>query len=418
MTRPHYKGLTIDPKGSEDLDDAVWVEKTLDGFVVRVSISDATAWVKIGSEADSKAHDRLTSRYYPNRTRHLLPNYIATDLASLLPGKPKKALTIVIRLKHNLEVTGDPRIRLSYVESRRLSYSDIPTILKDREHPLFRQVGLLASIAKELARGRGKSTPLPFYDLPKGFVVTEEGIPREIPANETIGHVIVREMMVLANSTLARFCRDVGVPILYRSHQLRRQVDPDLAHLVSQNGNGKLDFKKVNLVRAQMGIIVPRARYDTRPRQHAGLGLPVYTHGSSPLRRRADMIVHRQVKAWLGGGDYPYDLEDLEHIVDHINSRAEEMDESHAYLHRRWEPHIKVSQKPMEALASWAQKVGELKLPTYEITGVERNRRGQPIYICTCTMAKLKRSGTGRSRAEAKNAAARAVWNVLFAENR
>lgn len=413
MGRPLVRGVTIDPIGSKDLDDAVWVEETQDGLILHISISDATSWVQLGSEADLRAHDRIVSRYYNNHTDHLLPNEIATDLGSLVPGQPRRALTLVIELDSELNVVGQPQVKLTYAECSKLSYSDVPAILRNPGDPLFQQVGLLSLVAKALARKRGQHTPIPFYELPKGWVVTEEGLLREIPALETTGHVIVRELMVLANATLARWCKTEGIPIIYRTHLLRKGV-VDLAGFVAQNGDGKLDFKRIHLVREQMGLVVPRARYDTNPHQHAGLGLSVYTHGSSPLRRRADMIVHRQIKAWIKHRVYPYDEDDLRVIADHINERAYYMDESNPNLHRRWEPKVKVSEKPTEALQSWAQKVG-IPQPTYSVSVDDGHRKP---YVALCTLGNLKRTGRGANKTEAKKNAAKAVYDVLFAHNR
>jgi ribonuclease R len=305
--------VTIDPDDARDFDDAIDVERIPGGgWRLGVHIADVSAYVKPGSALDREAYKRGNSVYLPDRVIPMLPERLSNGVCSLNPG--------VNRLTHSvfLEFTKDGRAKTARFgrtvirSARRLTYREAYAILKA---PPGDQVGERLHVAWELAsllrRNRFKDGSLDL-DFPEVKVrLDDEGKPIRLERIENDeSHQLVEEFMLAANEAVARELKNRMIPTIYRVHE-----DPDperlaeYRELILSYGYKVGDLtKRTELQRLlsslagkpeeqalKIGLLksLKRARYAPQPLGHYGLAKNNYTHFTSPIRRYADLVVHR-----------------------------------------------------------------------------------------------------------------------------
>lgn len=320
MTTPS-SAFTIDGPGSRDLDDALWVER-LDGAIrLHVYVADPTSAVEPGSAADIRAAEMLETRYYATGNDPMLPRHISEGESSLLPGQLRSALHARITYGGDGSVV-DKELRSGAVvrSVAKLHYGMVPEILGLPTHALHDLVGTLRDLAQALLARRRSQGALALYDLRSGLLTREEGTLRHTdPDQETLGQVIVQEAMIAANAFVAELCVQNNLPILFRNHEPldsappRAQLQQWLADMTSVPRQVADHRAKV------LDGVLGRARYGSQIRGHFGLSLAAYAHCTSPLRRYADLVNHRQVLAHLTGRPLPYSRQDLAVLAERIN---------------------------------------------------------------------------------------------------
>lgn len=325
---PEVQGVTIDDRSTRDMDDAIWVETGPSGSpIVTVSVANAAFEVTIGGVADERARQMTATRYFATGNSPMLPRTLAEDELSLLPGKSRHVLAVRVVL----DDTYSPR-RTEVFEARlrsaaRLSYDEIPAILgKLATTAPSAMVVHAAGIATDLLNKRRARGALALYDLNHGWVTTEEGAVRTLNKREdTIGYVIVQELMILANAALAAWSVERDVPVLFRNHVARAATPPDRAQLLADLDSALTrPLADLESYRERTHMLLGRAEYDVFLRGHFGLNVPAYMHATSPIRRYADLVNHRQIVSMLEGVTPVYTADQLGEIAAHINSVAEE----------------------------------------------------------------------------------------------
>ncbi len=321
--------LTIDAPVTRDLDDALSVLPVQrDGAIrVLVSIADVDALVSHGSELDLEARARGTSVYLPDRVIPMLPAVLSEERASLLPGAERAALTVEMRI--------DPEGRVRAVDLRetvirsdaRVSYDQVAAFLdQGREEAVPAE---LRSTLRWLRAAAGRLSAVRAGRGGLHFVREEARLtfdpgtkePTAIEARaETSAHRLVERLMVAANEAVAGWLQERGLPALYRVHDA---PDPDrvrsLAAFAANFGFETAfgpeltpralaafedQFRTARAAPAIRTVVqktLGPARYTVRPAPHFGLGAPLYLHFTSPIRRYADLVVHRIVKRHLRG---------------------------------------------------------------------------------------------------------------------
>ena len=321
--------LTIDAPVTRDLDDALSVLPVQrDGAIrVLVSIADVDTLVPEGGELDLEARARGTSVYLPDRVIPMLPRELSEERSSLLPGAERAALTAELRI--------DPEGRVRAVDLRetiirsdaRVSYDEaaafldegreeaVPAELRDTLRWLRAAAGRLSAVRS----GRGGLR----FVREEARLTFDPGTrePTAIEARpENSAHRLVERLMVAANEAVAVWLRERGLPALYRVHDA---PEPDrVRELASFAANFGFEtafgpeltpralaafedqFRTARCAPAIRTVVqktLGPARYTTRPAPHFGLGAPLYLHFTSPIRRYADLVVHRIVKRHLGG---------------------------------------------------------------------------------------------------------------------
>jgi ribonuclease R len=333
---------TIDGPGTRDLDDAIYAER-LDSGATRVSvhIADAAATVGAGSELDRRARTRATSTYLASGGWPMLPRHLSEGALSLRPGRPRLALTVAFSVGVGGEV-GEVEVSASTVcSAARLTYAQVEGWLTGEpvaDADDGAEVTPLAEVAEavkasvfaaheaaerigahRLARGAGSGGLFTEAEARPGVDGDRVTLQRVVPT--PMASRLIERLMVAANEAVAGWLLHHGAPALYRvqpapdPERLQQLVgllatvglrvdvealaDPSATEaLVDAATDAGLERTVVAGLVAQG---MQRAGYETDPGSHFGLASGAYVHFTSPIRRYADLVVHRAAHAVLGG---------------------------------------------------------------------------------------------------------------------
>ncbi len=312
------KTFTIDPESAEDFDDALSFQRISDDlFEVGIHIADVSFYVKEGTLIDKEALKRGFSIYMVGETIPMLPEVLSNDLCSLNPGEEKMAFSIVFKLNKKGEVK-DKWIGETLIKSdKRYTYKKAMEEIDKGDKDLNQ----LNETAKNLKNERMKRGSLKFNSDEVVFDLDARLNPIEINKKEVLEtHELIEEYMLLANKEIAKKFNEK--PFLFRVHE-----DPDGKTLKELRGflsgvgydvefGEKVTSKELNKliekvegkpVEFLVGNIILRsmtkAYYTTKNKGHFGLGFDKYTHFTSPIRRYADLTVHRIIKKKLKNKD-------------------------------------------------------------------------------------------------------------------
>ena len=318
--------VTIDGATAKDFDDAVCVMHTKSGYRLLVAIADVSHYVPVGSPLDQEARTRGNSYYFPQSVEPMFPPVLSTGLCSLNPQVPRLAMVADMTFSSQGKRLGAEYYPAVIRSQARLTYTQVKQALLDRDPqaqediqtvmPMLRQAHTLALELWAKRRERGSLD----FDLPEPQILfTLQGETQDIqPRISHFGHQIIEEFMIAANEAVAEFLRDMNRPTVYRihpepdpeklknlfsilrsthiAHQLPEDTDiKSLQSLLSTVGNTDLEF----LVNRLLLRTMMQASYSMENQGHFGLGSNCYTHFTSPIRRYADLIVHRSLKAAL-----------------------------------------------------------------------------------------------------------------------
>lgn len=316
------QGITIDAATTRDRDDAVWAEIDTRGWTVTICIANVAAAISKGSTFDETAHRRVETSYMAGaRPRPMLPRRFSEGSCSITEGQERSVMAVRIRLDHALDTQFVTVDESSLVSKAQLTYDQIPRILESKDHLLYPAVASLWRLADGLMRRRRKSGAFVLYDTSHGWVTTEDGHLQRLNETEaTSGYVIVQELMILANAELARFCVENEIPVPFRNHTARAAAPKREAMLERIAWGLRGSIGDLETARKQFDMVMNNADYGTVIEGHYGLNLPAYLHGTSPGRRYADLVVQRQVLAFLNGKQLPYSGEEAEQVCGHINA--------------------------------------------------------------------------------------------------
>lgn len=313
--------VTIDGENSLDLDDGISLESVPMGTRLVVVIADPTVQVPAGSNADLKARERAATIYrrdFP--VSRMLSTPISENEGSLVAGKPRAMFVHDIVLSSEFDVLSYAVRRKTLTIAHRLSHADVRTIVSDKESPIHAMMGMAAQLGMGLLSKRRQKGALALYDLSRMLLANEEGqIVKLSRAEEVIGHIVVQETMVLANTLQAKYMAENDIPAIYRNH-VPRKATPPLADMVATleawMRSGNLDVEEA---RAQFQALCGKASYAAVAQGHFALSVPAYLHGTSPLRRYPDLFNAQQLRAHLDGIDLPHSQEDAVLIASSIN---------------------------------------------------------------------------------------------------
>ena len=324
------RGITIDDVTTRDMDDAIWVEITENGgWHVVVMVADVAKVVPRHSELDRLAMSRVETRYYANGNSPMLPRRLADEKLSLWPGESKYVLVADIILGMDLSILETRLLWTGMTSEARLTFSDIPRILSDRGHQQHALIKLASQLANGLLMQRRNRGALAFYDLGRGLVTSEEGSLRQLRCREdTIGYVIIQELMILANMAVAEYAVKNDIPILFRNHTAR-SATPERGDLLKLLESMAI-IPEVNIatVRHTTYMMLNRAEYGPVILGHFGLNLGAYTHFTSPIRRYADLVNHQQIRAYIQKEPLPHSKEEILAIASQINLKHLENDKA------------------------------------------------------------------------------------------
>jgi ribonuclease R len=322
--------VTIDPVDARDHDDAVHAApdddpKNSGGFIVHVAIADVAHYVRPGSRLDREAQVRGNSVYFPDRVVPMLPERISNDLCSLREREERACLAVRMVFDRHGNKKGHAFLRGLMRSAAKLSYEEAQAAIDGRpsakSRPLLRSaLEPLWSAYKVLAQARDHRQPLDL-DLPERKVLMDdEGRVARIFTPERLeAHRLIEEFMIQANVAAAETLEGKRAPVVYRVHDapskekltaLREFLDslglklPGAGALKAGDFNRVLQRAKAMPVADLVNEIVLRSQaqavYATDNLGHFGLNLRRYAHFTSPIRRYADLLVHRSLIRALG----------------------------------------------------------------------------------------------------------------------
>ena len=323
--------ITIDPADARDHDDAVCAMpdddlKNPGGHVVWIAIADVAHYVPPGSALDREALNRGNSTYFPDRVSPMLPEELSADLCSLIEGVDRPCMAVRMVLDAQGNKIGHRFARGLMRSPASLSYEVVqdavdgraevaPELMRGAIEPLY-------AAYRAAAAARERRQPLDL-DLPeRRIVLDEDGNVAEIRFRERLdAHRLIEEFMILANVSAAETLEAHRTPLLYRVHEepaperldsLREVVEPmgmRLAQgqvLKTRHFNDLLRQARGTEHAEVVGISVLRSQtqayYSPQNLGHFGLNLQRYAHFTSPIRRYADLVVHRALVTALGLG--------------------------------------------------------------------------------------------------------------------
>ncbi len=340
----HLPIVAIDPADARDHDDAVWAAPDDDpgnvgGWKAVVAIADVSFYVRPGSEIDREARRRGNSVYFPDRVVPMLPEILSAEVCSLKEGEDRAALVCHLQIGKSgkLESWRFSRARVRIAAN--LAYEDAQAMIDGTlSHPLMEDVlKPLWDCWRALAKARDAREPLDL-DLPERRVVLDEKgrIMSVAPRERLDAHRLIEDYMIAANVAAAKALEAKKAPVMYRVHEppsreklvaLKDYLETfDVPFALGQvirpatfnhvlNRVGDADFRPQ--VMEQVLRTQTQAYYAPANQGHFGLSLGSYAHFTSPIRRYADLVVHRSLVAayTLGPGELTKaDAEAMEQI--------------------------------------------------------------------------------------------------------
>ena len=362
----HLPIVAIDPEDARDHDDAIWAEADGEGgWNAIVAIADVSFYVRPGSELDKEARARGNSVYFPDQVVPMLPEELSADICSLKEGQARAALACHLKISKDGELKSWRFTRAKICVAANIAYEDAQSAIDaaqeqgriDVASPTCAMPPIEGRVPNEIVEkalkplwacwralfaARRKRDPLEL-DLPERRVMLDEKgrIASIAPRDRLDAHRLVEDYMIAANVAAARALEAKKAPVMYRVHEppsreklvalkdylktfgvefsLGQVVKPGTFNRIIErvgDGDGREEIME-QLLRTQM-----QARYGPERLGHFGLALATYAHFTSPIRRYADLLVHRGlVKAYgLGEGGLPQgDEERFEQIGEQIS---------------------------------------------------------------------------------------------------
>ncbi len=310
--------VTVDPKDAKDFDDAISIEKKDGKYRLGVHIADVTHYMKEGSALDAEASLRGTSVYLPGAVIPMQPEKLSNDICSLREGVDRMTFSIFMNMDENGFIE-DYEIRESVIRNhKRFTYEEVEGILTGGEckDEKVKEALFLMNELKEKLKANFRAGGSIDFDLGEPvFVYNDDWSVADIVRKEPLeSHKLIEYFMISANICAADFITKNSKFGMFRVHEkpFQRDLDDFNAYMrgmgidVSLKKGTNKEFQQVlekvrnsekkNLVQKKLLRSMKLARYSEKNLGHFGLGLEKYTHFTSPIRRYADVMVHRLIK--------------------------------------------------------------------------------------------------------------------------
>ncbi len=322
--------FTIDSESAKDLDDAISIERTENGYILGVHIADVSHYVCKGSKIDAQAFFRGTSVYFTDKVVPMLPKSLSNGVCSLNGGVDRYALSCFVTLD-SAGTIRDTHICESIIRSCvRGVYSELNDLTEKGEssafYPKYRHIwgdfGIMLELYEILRLRAERQGAMELESDEVEIILDQDGHPVNIVKRERgTSERLIEQFMLCANRAVAEFMHKHNLPCVYRVHE---SPDPEKIHvfsffaqslgidvspirdadnitplslatvLESARELGKADVVSGVLLRSLM-----KAKYLSEPKGHFGLAAKLYCHFTSPIRRYPDLSVHRILKAYL-----------------------------------------------------------------------------------------------------------------------
>lgn len=350
------KIFTIDGPDAKDFDDAVSIDKLENGnYRLGVHIADVSYYVRENSPIDKEALKRGNSVYLIDRVIPMLPEQLSNGICSLNPNVPRLTLSVFMDIDKNGVVVNHEIVESVIESKKRLVYDDVSNLLENEDEELkeeykdihedLKMMEDLCYILKEKRERRGSLD----FDFPEAKIVLDEkGWPIDIEEEERrIANRMIEEFMLVCNETIAEDMYWAQIPFIYRIHE-----DPDMEkinefnkviHNFGYNLKGSQEVhpkelqslmyeikgkKEENLISTLLLRSLKKAKYSNESESHFGLAAKCYCHFTAPIRRYADLQVHRIIRNFINGRLNDREIQKLNKKLPTIADKASVMERS------------------------------------------------------------------------------------------
>ena len=337
--------FTIDPLDAKDFDDALSF-KELDNETIEIGvhIADVGHFVKENTIIDKEAFERGNSVYLVDRVIPMLPEKLSNVLCSLRPKEDKLTFSVVFKIKKNGEIIDTWFGKTVIHSDQRFTYEQAQEIIEGKNHTYSKELNTLNSLARIIRSKRLDNGALNIESSEVKFKLNEKGIPvgTYIKVSKE-AHQLVEEFMLLANKYVAIKMgkpekNKLISPFIYRIHddpneeklndlkiylhsmgyELIRTKNKPISFSLNEVMEKAKKRKELQLVSPMVIRSMSKAVYSSENIGHYGLSFQYYTHFTSPIRRYADLIVHRKLFSSLGEKQV-HTKDQLEHTCNHIS---------------------------------------------------------------------------------------------------
>lgn len=319
--------ITIDPDTAKDFDDAISIRKINNKeYEIGVHIADVSHYVKEGSELDKEALRRGNSVYLVDRVIPMIPERLSNGVCSLRPHEDKLTYSVVFTMNLNGRVSSKWIGRTIIHSNRRFTYEEAQDIIDGNDGDFAEEIRILNTISQNLRKRRDS---LLFNRLEVKFDLDHEYKPVGIKTSENNeSHQLIEELMLKANKIIGEHLKSKEAGI-YRIHdtpnnekifELKQMCEVlgfsfdinNIKKSLNKLSKDVVDTPYENMIQMLSIRCMSKAEYGTNGTGHYGLGFDYYTHFTSPIRRYADLVAHRQL-------DKITPKNKVQEICDHIN---------------------------------------------------------------------------------------------------
>ncbi len=337
--------FTIDPEDAKDFDDALSFQRLENGNIeVGIHIADVSHYVRPGSAMDAEALRRSNSVYLVDRVVPMLPEQLSNLACSLRPFEDKFSFSAVVEIDESGKVYNEWFGKTVIHSNRRFTYEQAQEIIEGAEGDYRDEILILDKIAKILRKRRLNAGAMNIESEEVRFRLDEEGFPESLMIKRSKdAHKLIEEFMLLANRLVAIHVSkqkngESKIPFVYRCHdkpdtakielfnmfinKFGYEIETNDPNAISKNINALLnDIRYKNeysLIQSMAIRSMAKASYETKNIGHYGLAFDFYTHFTSPIRRYADLVVHRILQETLTTKKHQYNNE-LDEICKRIS---------------------------------------------------------------------------------------------------
>lgn len=321
--------ITIDGEDARDFDDAVWAApdkdpKNPDGWQMIIAIADVAHYVRHNSALDQAAYERGNSVYFPDRVVPMLPEELSNDLCSLRPMVNRACVAVKVIIDKNGKKKSHEFMRGLMRSHARLTYEQAEKIIQGdtTNKELLKYVKPLHGAYEALHKARQKRGTLDLNIPEQKVVLNEKGfIEAIVPRVQITAHRLIEEFMIMANVCAAETLEAKKLPCMYRVHdepaesrldEIRGFLDTLGFSLPKGNRLTPTSFTQIleKANESEFATVIhhtilrtqSQATYSPENLGHFGLALDRYAHFTSPIRRYADLLVHRAIITAIDGG--------------------------------------------------------------------------------------------------------------------
>lgn len=322
--------FTIDGADTKDIDDAISIERTAKGFKLGVHIADVSHYVKKGTALDKEANKRGTSVYIADMVIPMLPKELSNGICSLNPNEDRLAFSCLMELDSSGEINKfrfvksliRSRVKGVYSEVNKILAGEADEEIRKKYAEVIDEIPVMRELASILMKNREKRGAPEIDSTESKIICDENGVCIDIKARDRgVSEAIIEEFMLAANNCAARVGMNNHIPFIYRIHEspsaeklmmlnetlVAMGIEPkginenstakDLAELLKRV---KEDPRAPIIHRMTLRTMM-KAKYSENPIGHFGLVIKEYAHFTSPIRRLADLSIHRILTDYVMG---------------------------------------------------------------------------------------------------------------------